>query len=436
MELFIVKLVAVFRPLASVSYAAPYFEVAGAGLFVVLLSALLVKGTVQQSLRLSAVDAAIFAFTVWCIAISLIYVHAVRPGELAKLLVPLLSYTIVKNVVSDRNECRKVLFWALVGLGLPMIASAALILAKSPAAVDTVNYWTQVTRWQGLYTHSHVLAHSATLTLMTLAIYALLRTRASPTRTPGRAIDMGFLGLVGLAALYGLYMSQVRTAILGLMIFLGVLFFFLNRGLLILGAAAATLIALATVPYWYAAMFPELVAAERGIEVKATDFGSGRPNFWLHDLRVYGELPLDQKLAGVGIGARGEYSVTGEVIVGHSDWLELLTQTGVVGFLLFAGLQWVILRKILRMEGPERYAFLAMFLAVNAMMLLSNSYAWRIQVSQLYYMMLAFIELPQRVEATRTPEAVVARAGTASMGAGMRYSGVRGAGRPWARRVS
>lgn len=394
MELLLVKMVALLRPLGSIGYAEPIFEGFAVGVFGLLLAALTVNSAVRKSLRLSGVDALIIAFTIWCVTASIVYFHAVRMGEVAKLLLPVLSYTIVKNVLSDRSEYRRFLIWALIGLAVPAVWSAALIVAQSPSGVDMVNYWTQVTRWKGIYTHSHVLGHSMTLALMGVVVYVSVgREGWQRIRMLGR-IEGAFLACLAVVALYCLYMSQVRSAILGLLVFALVYCYFNNRKLLLLGGVAGVIIAVSTVSYWWAALVPEAVTAERGIQVEAMDIGSGRPHFWLNDLRVYGGLPLDQKLGGVGIGARGEYSVTGEEILGHSDWLELLTQTGAVGLLLFAALQVVIMRKILRMERQERYTFLALFLAVNFMMLVSNSYAWRIQVSQLYYMMLAFIELP------------------------------------------
>lgn len=403
MELLVVKIVALLRPLASIEYAAPIFEALGVALFGLLVVGLLIKGAVQKTLRLSGVDAVIITFVIWCVATSIIYSDAVRVGEVAKLLLPLLGYTVVKNVVPDRADYRRMLWWGLVGLSVPMVISAVLIISNSTIAVDMVNYWTQVTRWKGTYTHSHVLGHSATLTLMAVSAYVVL---GSGNQYGKRSFTSETVLLVslGLVSLYCLYMSQVRSAILGLIMFGVTYFFFQSRKVLLLGGVALAAIAVMTFSYWYSALLPEAVTAERGIEVKATHWGSGRPSFWLNDLRIYGRLPLDQQLGGVGIGARGEYSVTDQEIIGHSDWLELLTQTGAVGFLLFAVLQILILKKIMRLSGRERYVFFGLFIAVNFMMVLSNSYVWRIQVSQLYYMMLAFIEIPTSTVVVRASD--------------------------------
>jgi len=124
------------------------------------------------------------------------------------------------------------------------------------------------------------------------------------------------------------------------------------------------------------------------------EMGSGRPARWANDIALYAKLPIDQKIAGIGVGVRS--TSEDDEVGGHSDWLRIVWDTGIIGFVLFAWLQILILRAILRMRGSERHLFLALFAAVNVMMLVSNSYTLRIQVGQLYYMILAFIEIPPR----------------------------------------
>lgn len=392
MELLLVKLVALSRPLASMEFGETLFVAAGVGLFGMLVIALLVRIALKSSLRMSGIDWIIVAFTFWCVSISLIYFEAVRPGEVGKLVIPLLSYTLVKNVVRDEREYKSLILWTIAGFAFPTLLSVVLIFMGSPIAVDMVNYWTNVPRWEGVYNHSHTLGHSMTLLLFAIALWMALGPLGQEGARP-RTFTLLCVGALVPAAVYCLYMSQVRTALLGLLTFIAIYLCYLNRRLLIVGTAAFAVLAAATAPYWLARLAPELIVQERGIEVGALDVGSGRPRLWLNDIAVFGRLPIDQQIGGVGIGANEQVG-DGETLYGHNDWLGMLTQTGIVGFLLFAALQLAIFRRILQMQGKERYLFMALFAAVNVMMLVSNSYAWRIQVSQLYYMMLAFIELP------------------------------------------
>jgi O-antigen ligase len=394
MELFLLKFVALFRPLVSLNYAATVFEVAGSALFGALIVALLAIGAVRKSLKFSFVDAAIITFTLWCLAIYIIYFESARLKEVAKLVIPLLSYIAVKNVVRNRQEYEALLRWILVGFAVPIALSMVLILNGS--GVDYVSYWTNLERWRGAYEGAHSLGHSMALFLIILAIYAnFTGIIGAAAGKEGRKLPEKLaLLLLAAMALYCLYMSQVRSAVVGLITFTSIYLFFINRKLLFIAAASVGAVAVLTVPVWLPALLPEFAMREKGIAVETMELGSGRPSMWLNDLIVFAQSSIDQQLAGVGIGNRGQDSED-FILYGHNDWLELLTQTGIVGVVIFAWLQIAILRTILKLAPPEKYLFGALFGAVTIMMLVSNSYAWRIQVSQLYYMVLAYIEIRQ-----------------------------------------
>jgi O-antigen ligase len=274
--------------------------------------------------------------------------------------------------------------------------STSLIAVGSATALDHVNYWTQVPRWKGAYTGAHSFGHSMTLFLITLVLFFTLQSTGDTEKHAiSNRLENTLFALLGIVALYGLYMSHVRTAVLGLLTFLCIFSYAVNKKVFLIGAATLVLVAIATSSYWLMAFNPEFGAEERGVEVNVMDLGSGRPNLWLNDIRVFAERPIDAKLAGAGIGNRSGIGEAEGQVYGHNDWLELLTQTGLIGLALFATLQILIFRKILRMEGKEKNAFLALFVAVNLMMFVSNSYVWRIQVGHLYYMILAYIEIRQ-----------------------------------------
>jgi O-antigen ligase len=393
MELFLLKLVALFRPLVSLNYAATVFEVAGSTLFGALIIALLANSAVRKSLTLSSVDAAIITFTLWCFAIYVIYFETAHLKEVAKLVIPLLSYIVVKNVVRNRQEYEALLRWILVGFAVPIVLSLVLILEGS--GVDYVSYWTNLERWRGAYEGAHSLGHSMALFLIILVMYANFTGIIGAVREEKRTLlEKLALLLLAAMALYCLYMSQVRSAVVGLITFSSIYLFFVNRKLLFIAAASLGVIAVLTVPIWLPALLPEFAMREKGIAVDTMELGSGRPSMWLNDLMVFAQSSIDNQLAGVGIGNRGRGNED-FVLYGHNDWLELLTQTGLVGVVIFAWLQIAILRTILKLAPPEKHIFAALFGAVTIMMLVSNSYAWRIQVSQLYYMVLAYIEIQQ-----------------------------------------
>jgi O-antigen ligase len=294
------------------------------------------------------------------------------------------------------------IFWIIVGFSIPTLLSAGQIASGVPEAVDQVKYQTGIVRWQGVYSNPHNFGHSMTLLLMTSVLYVSLRGIHKDGRhgVSPRAENV-LLGILAAIALFCLYKSAVRSAVLGLLIFLGLYGYMQNKKALLLGGAALAVVAVVAAPIWIPAILHEFAPDRRGGEPELMEMGSGRLNFWTNDFAKFIRLPIDQKIAGIGVGATD--SSEGEFL-GHNDWLRIIWDTGIIGFVLFAWLQILILRAILRMRGRERHLFLALFAAVNVMMLVSNSYTLRIQVGQLYYMILAFIEIPpHRAQTERVP---------------------------------
>lgn len=400
MELLLIKLIALVRPLASIDIAGDWFDVLGVGLFAFAVASILVVGAARKTLRFSGIDATVIALSVWAFAIYLTYIESAQLRYVAKFVIPVLCYTVVKNVLRDVREYRQMVLLMLVGTSIPAVWSAIAIAMGSSNAVDMVNYWTGVARWRGVYNHSHTLGHIMTLFVMTMVVYVALRATDGDGEKPKRMSLLAkfALGSLGLVALYCLYMSQVRTALLGLIVFAGAYTFLNRRKLFFLGSAGFAVLALLTFPFWFAPLLPELAGKTGGASFDMMELGSDRPKYWLHDIVLFADLPLDRKLAGVGIGTGdpADGKVVTYTTYGHNDWLDMLTQTGLVGFALFALLQYLLFRAVLRLPRHERYVFLPIFIAVNVMMFVSNSYAFRIQVSQLYIMLMAYVELPLR----------------------------------------
>jgi O-antigen ligase len=394
MELTLLKLVGLLRPMASMEFGQALFDAAAILLFVILVASFLFTSATRKTLNLSAIDIVIAAFALWCVMSYVIYYESSSFREVAKLLIPLASYSIAKTLIKEPAEYRAMLAWIIVGFSVPVILSVLLMLTGK--GVDYVSFWTGVPRWQGAYTGAHSMGHSVALFLFVLVIYYRLRHLATDAADRGsqRKLVGAVVTVLGALAVYCLYMSQVRSAILGVMVFSVVYLFFQNRRLLIVGSALLAMVAVATTPYWVPALLPEVAIMQSG-RADAVEVGSGRPLYWRHNLELFANRPLDQQLAGAGIGNRAEtmHASRDQALDSHNDWLDLLLQTGAVGVALFVLLQLLILRAIRRMTGPERYLFLSLFLAVNAMMFVSNSYVWRIQVGHLYYIILAYIEI-------------------------------------------
>jgi O-antigen ligase len=399
MELFLVKIVALFRPIASaqnvLGSAAP--DLLAIGLFLVMVGVFAVNSALRKSLIITSIDMIIMAMVVWCISIYAIYFEVTKIKEVAKLLIPLLSYMVTKNILRKPEDYKGMLFWMIAGFSVTSILSAGMILAGKGVAGQ--NYWTGVVRWEGVYPVPHDLGHAMAFFLVVIVIYISIERLALPA---GKTFTLGkktILAVLAGIATYCLYKSEVRSALLGLLTFLAIYLYSFNRRLLFIGGGAIAVIAITTFPIWKPVLLPDVVQIETpGQQFGALDIGSGRPRFWLHNLRLFAALPIDQKLAGVGIGnkAKHMYLSTEKALESHNDWLDLLIQTGIVGLALMAILQGLILRAILNLRDPEKHIFLGIFIATNIMMFVSNSYLYRLAVSQTYYMVLAYIEARPR----------------------------------------
>jgi O-antigen ligase len=196
-------------------------------------------------------------------------------------------------------------------------------------------------------------------------------------------------------ALYCLYNSFVRTCFLGLAVFVYYYLFRINKKALIIITVAVGIIGVMSAAVLYTIFFDMVDAAEG--KTSAERFGSGRPYIWMHNLTEFSNFSLDRKLAGAGIGNRRNIhssSLGDDVWNSHNDLLEVLMQTGIIGFIIFIMMQFFMFQKIRRLEGREKYIFLALFFAVFFMNCVSNSYIVRFGLGQMYYIVLSYIELP------------------------------------------
>jgi O-antigen ligase len=372
---------------------AEMFAVAGTGLVILLFMARVV---LTKRLRFSAVDMCIVLFVFWCVFVYVLYLDRSRLEDLAKFTWPFVTYLAMKNLIKDDAQWYKLLRFLLVGFAIPAGLSAFLIMQGK--GLDQVIYWTGLHRFQGVYVNPHNLGHSMAFALMAVTIgYAWRRDigfKAKRTATLWRV----FIMVLVLLCLYCLYKSYVRTAMVG---FAGFGFFFLvqhNRKLLLAMLAGLVLLVGSYMAVVSTIFFDvvETIEGERDVERIA----SGRPFIWKHNLSEFGRMGLDRQLAGVGVGNRRgifvETAVSEDIWNSHNDFLEVLIQTGIVGFVLYMLMQLFLLRAIWRVDGALGRALLAMFLAVAMMNFVSNSYVVRFGIAQMYYMVLAVAEIPAR----------------------------------------
>lgn len=409
MELFLLYLTAFLRPLFFVDLTGEttlddatavmeLFNWFAVALFIILAAALLSTMSVRKKLHISHVDLLMAAFGVWCVAVFVIYIDKGNARELVKLLFPIFTYFVAKNILPDERAYVRMIFLMILGFFVPVLWSAGTTLLGG--GVEIVNYWTQVPRYKGVYSSSHLMAHNMTFLLMLLFLYSqLTRSHGSGVAVakrfnPGRYA----LACLAVAAIYCLAMSQVRTTLVGIIAFLVYYLYVFNRKMLFIGLSVGVTAGVLTAPLWVNVLFFDLAKVNEGAWT-TEELGSGRFKMWKYNLTIFENLTIDRQLAGVGIGNKVAFGSKEGIIDSHNDYLDVLMQTGIVGLILFAAVQIAILKAILSIPGREKHVFIAMYIAVAIMNLVSNSYITRSGMAQLFYLAMAYVELHRKREA-------------------------------------
>jgi O-antigen ligase len=413
MELVLIKALALLRPVFDMDTAIKFAGISVLELAGILFSSFLAVGlfivvATRKDTRFSLIDLLILGFTGWCLAVSLIYFNNSDMKEVAKFTVPLITYTVAKIAITNEKQYRDTILLMVIGLSIPAVLSAIQIMRGE--GLYLINYWTGVPRYKGMYEGPHNMSHDMAFLIMLMGIYLLVREPLAETGQIKRssARNVMLLCLAGVA-FFCIYMSSVRTTLVGLFVFGAIIVStYYKKGRLVLVATVAILLLFGLDESVQQRYFREAAQAERDPTFTEAEYGSGRLRIWSEYFENFLAMPVDRQLAGVGIGNwhnKGDWPV---YLDAHNDFINILVFTGYVGFVLFIALQVAILRKILTISSREKYVFFALFVAVTAMNLVSNSYVTRFGLAQMYYLTLAYIELPRRRERDVTPIAPLA----------------------------
>lgn len=408
MEFNLIKMLAFLRPILFVDTGIAFsslnlFEWAGILFSGITIAAFAMRAATYKNLNWSVTDLLIGGFVFWCIAIYFIYFDKAHANVLAKLVIPLLTYVVAKSVIPGKEQYLKMIWLLILGFSIPLVASALLILHGG--GLEKINYWTGEHRYEGAYNSVHDMAHNAAFLLMVIWLYLLLLKEKQTSVRQLSVATNGFLVLLVLTAMYLLYKGSVRTTVAGLVVFATVLFaMYYKRPLLIVATAIILASSFMLSENIQKRFFPEGAWAEQASNFDVTDYGSARPKIWASQIKAFLGLPIDQQLAGIGIGNNLARDASGEDswILSkdtHNDFFHVMVHTGIVGLLLFVVLQVAILRKIVTMDSSLKSAFFAIFAAVTIMNVVSNSYVSRFGLAQMLYLVLSYIEL--RPEGTK-----------------------------------
>lgn len=387
-----------FRPVAYMTFGK---TVAGitpleifAGLSILLMAIILLARINTKSARIvTGLDITIVLYVIWVLGAYFAYFEKAHIKDVLKFIVPFITFVIIRRGIRGERQFRKLLGIMLAGYAIPIVLSAVLLILHKGVYVQ--DYWTKLYRYTGVYPNPHDFGHSMTFFLMVTVIYI---TSGKPGIRDGwRVLSTAkkiVIGMVCLAAVFCLYKSYVRTAYIGFVVFLFVYLYLENKKAFIAALSVLTVVVILFASVW-ALIFHDVVEVAEG--KRASDrIASGRPYIWKHNILLFEKLTFDRQLAGVGVGNRIHVlnTLPGEDDFwnSHNDFLEVMIQTGIVGFILFSIIQVFVLFGIRSLPPPLRRPYVALFLAVISMNLASNSYVSRAGLGQSLYMVLAFAE--------------------------------------------
>ena len=404
MESFLISLFYLARPMMStqvdITVGGLNFFEALTLLFTIVLVVIAIGAGFRGSVKipLSVTERWMLAFIVWATVTSLFYYNIADFKTYVKWVLPLITFMILKRGIHSEVQYRNLVGLMIVGFSVPVVLSVVLI-AKG-LQLSKVVYATGVERFHGAYATIHDMGHSMTLLFVSMTIFILVSNTVSAKRTKTLTTTRNlFFVFMGLMAFYCLYKAQVRTAYLGIFIFIVVFLYQYSKKMLLLftGLFIGSLIVFGAIYY---AVFFDVVSAVRG-EKNIGTAGSGRIEMWENNWEIYSSLPIHRKFMGVGIGNKygtatwKDPDIRGHVVDSHNDWFQVFIATGPVGFILMVGIYASLYSSILRIPGRERCAYVALFVSVVAMNAVSNSYFTRFALSQMFYMLMVYVEFAQ-----------------------------------------
>lgn len=357
---------------------------------------------------MDALDKLMIAFAVWCVVATMAQLEYSDWKWAMRFALPFATYILLRSLVRTQADFLRYLQrMVLAFLIIVSVNSVAIYLGRG---LFNVNWFTGMARYQGIFNDLHTMAHTVSFALMATALYVGLSKawtgRALRRQSP---LMMAVAILMVPLVLYCLYKGNVRTVLVGLVAFAGIYLWMTNRMKFVAFLAVVMVVWLSST--YIKALFWDVTAGPTPIGGNSIEMaGSGRPWIWKHNLELYADAPIEQKIVGVGVGNEiGVIGANGLITAeyrnrawaSHNDFLSILMQLGMVGFGLLVAIYWLMFRRIMRLPPDSRPLFLALFGAVLVMNFLSNSYVTRVGLGQLFVMVLVGIHcIPTSQRAT------------------------------------
>lgn len=339
------------------------------------------------------------AFAPLMVYLAVMALAAIRSGDLRDALEIFAVYTspflimfLVTAVFRTPQDWRKVVgLVSVVGL-IPVLESVYEFGSGQMASVSLAGINRLLGGYENLHNHAHMMA---VLTMLYGFWYFYLPNGWKRWAAGGAAV----------AALFCLYMSYVRTPVLGIAVF-AVLFPILERRWIYLVLAGVGALGLLAVSETVRERFAELLLVFDTSDVTMDYFrvGSGRMGIWTVSMQQFLKRPVMDLVLGAGLGGHWEMvqayvdqyrPVRGGTLNPHNDYLTLLYQLGPVSVICYVTMQLLVVYHALKLKRRTKDRFKQVFASYAATLavlvfpvnMASNSFVERVTPAMLLWTM-------------------------------------------------
>jgi len=383
-----------------------FFEILTIAMVVILFGAFLFSG-VDQRRGLDRLDMVMLAFVGWCGLVTLLQWETSDVKASIKWALPFLMFVLLRRMVHSEKDFLRYLRNLVFGFAI--IVSVNVVAILQGKGLYSVNWYTGFERYQGVFKDLHSMAHTIGFAIMFVFIYiGLVRAWRGKGAWRTQKLTMLLCAVILPLAAYSLYKSNVRTVMVGIVVFFGVLLILRSRKYFALYAAG--LVAVWLFSSYVQAVFWDATKG-KGIGTAVEMAGSGRPFIWKHNLGMYIDLPFEKQVTGLGVGNEIGIMPANGIITSeyrtrawesHNDYLSALMELGFVGLILVVWIYYLLFRYALATPGPSRPYFLALLVAVIVMNVLSNSYLNRFGLGQLFVMVMIGMDVARHTRSAQS----------------------------------
>lgn len=310
----------------------------------------------------------------------------------ARVTLPFIVFFATRILITEPKQIHTILVALIIGYLMPIVTSTYMIIVGR--GIEIVDYWTKITYFQGLYGGSHGLGYAM---LFFSFIYCLQKQTC---QLNGRLAKSGLL-VIQLLAIFCLFKSYTRTAMVGFIIFWVIYLWGFNKKRFILAIIASVLLAIVA-----SQQVKIIFLKTRTDQFNLNDATSGRLTIWHHNIQLFLDSSIPQQILGRGLGNQSRKIIgdKSQVWSPHNNYLNLLMSLGVVGLLMYltilASLFWDLFT--CGLERKLRYFYLGLIVSVAIMNFFSNAVIFRVELSQYFWLFMGFFYFTkEKAEADR-----------------------------------